>query len=73
MPGDALPSMVYVIKPRPPSPTPVSPTRGPRSGVAVVEDGRVTELGTREELVAERGAYAALWDSWHGLPEPAER
>lgn len=41
--------------------------------VAVVEDGRVTELGTREELVAERGAYAALWDSWHGPPEPAER
>jgi hypothetical protein len=23
--------------------------------------------------VAECGAYAALWDSWHGLPEPAER
>jgi ABC-type multidrug transport system fused ATPase/permease subunit len=34
--------------------------------VAVVEDGRLTELGTHSELVAEAGAYAALWESWHG-------
>ena len=34
--------------------------------VAVVEDGLLTELGTHAELVAHGGAYAALWDSWHG-------
>ncbi|MFI1828842.1 ABC transporter ATP-binding protein [Streptomyces sp. NPDC020412] len=34
--------------------------------VAVMEDGRLTELGTHDELVAAGGAYAALWDSWHG-------
>jgi ABC-type multidrug transport system fused ATPase/permease subunit len=34
--------------------------------VAVVEDGLLIELGTHAELVARRGAYAALWDSWHG-------
>lgn len=34
--------------------------------VAVVEDGRITELGSHDELVAAGGAYAALWDSWHG-------
>lgn len=34
--------------------------------VAVVEDGRVTELGTHDDLVAADGSYAALWRSWHG-------
>ena len=34
--------------------------------VAVVEDGLLNELGTHAELVALRGPYAALWDSWHG-------
>ncbi|WP_328991016.1 ABC transporter ATP-binding protein/permease [Kribbella sp. NBC_01245] len=34
--------------------------------VAVVEDGRITELGSHDELVARNGSYAALWHSWHG-------
>jgi len=34
--------------------------------VAVMEDGRLTELGTHDSLVAAEGAYAALWHSWHG-------
>jgi ABC-type multidrug transport system fused ATPase/permease subunit len=34
--------------------------------VAVVEDGRITELGSHDDLVAHQGSYAALWTSWHG-------
>ncbi|MFC4502913.1 MULTISPECIES: ABC transporter ATP-binding protein [Streptomyces] len=34
--------------------------------IAVVENGRITELGSHAELVSAEGAYAALWRSWHG-------
>jgi ABC-type multidrug transport system fused ATPase/permease subunit len=33
--------------------------------VAVMEDGRITELGSHDELVRADGAYASLWRSWH--------
>jgi ATP-binding cassette, subfamily C, bacterial len=38
--------------------------------VAVMEDGRLTELGPHESLVRADGAYAALWRSWHGERTP---
>ncbi|GIE96051.1 ABC transporter ATP-binding protein [Paractinoplanes rishiriensis] len=38
--------------------------------VAVVEDGRITELGSHDDLVAANGPYAALWRSWHGERVP---
>lgn len=36
--------------------------------VAVVEDGRVSEIGSHDELVAAGGPYAALWASWRDEP-----
>jgi ABC-type multidrug transport system fused ATPase/permease subunit len=32
--------------------------------VAVVDGGRIIEIGSHDELVAQGGAYAALWNSW---------
>jgi len=45
--------------------------------VIVLEDGEIREAGTHRELVQAGGAYAALWDSWHGAarqePAPGSR
>jgi len=32
--------------------------------IAVVIDGRIVELGSHQELVDQRGEYAALWRAW---------
>ncbi len=34
--------------------------------VAVIEDGRITELGSHSELTATDTSYAALWKAWNG-------
>jgi len=36
--------------------------------VAVVEDGRISEIGRHHELVEAGGPYAALWESWTDAP-----
>ncbi|WP_033339162.1 ABC transporter ATP-binding protein [Catenuloplanes japonicus] len=32
--------------------------------IAVVDDGRIAEIGTHDELIAAGGAYARLWKAW---------
>lgn len=34
--------------------------------VAVMDAGRLTELGTHDQLITADGTYATLWRSWHG-------
>jgi ATP-binding cassette subfamily C protein len=34
--------------------------------VAVMEAGRIIEIGSHDALLASDGAYATLWHSWHG-------
>ncbi len=36
--------------------------------VAVLEDGRLVELGTHDELLAAGQSYAKLWNSWTASP-----
>ncbi|TDC37488.1 ABC transporter ATP-binding protein [Micromonospora sp. KC213] len=36
--------------------------------VAVLEGGRITEIGSHHDLLRAGGAYAALWRSWHAEP-----
>ncbi|MDN5724414.1 MAG: ABC transporter ATP-binding protein/permease [Propionibacteriales bacterium] len=41
--------------------------------IAHVADGRITELGSHDELVAAGGRYAALWSAWsRGRRQPDE-
>lgn len=34
--------------------------------IAVLDDGRITEFGPHEELLARNGAYSGLWRAWQG-------
>ncbi len=38
--------------------------------VAVVDSGRVTELGTHQQLLAAQSGYASLWRAWASDSEP---
>ncbi|MGH9298380.1 MAG: ABC transporter ATP-binding protein, partial [Acidimicrobiales bacterium] len=42
--------------------------------IVVVVDGRIVEVGSHAELVAARGRYAEMYETWvsHGSAEPAE-
>jgi len=41
--------------------------------IAVMDAGRITELGAHHELTTANGAYAALWQAWKGNSSEEER
>ncbi|MGC4814523.1 ABC transporter ATP-binding protein [Micromonospora sp. DT228] len=41
--------------------------------VAVLAEGRITEIGSHDDLVAADGAYSALWRSWHSRADERPR
>ncbi len=42
--------------------------------IAVMDQGRIVQVGTHARLVTEDGAYRRLWTRWHdGATEPADR
>ncbi|MCZ7379619.1 ABC transporter ATP-binding protein [Micromonospora sp. WMMC250] len=41
--------------------------------VAVLAGGRITEIGSHDDLVAAGGAYADLWRSWHTAADEHRR
>jgi len=38
--------------------------------IGVVEDGKLTEIGTHDELLARGGHYAELFDTWMTHAQP---
>ena len=38
--------------------------------IAVMQDGRIAELGSHDDLLARNGVYASLWNSWQSAKSP---
>ncbi len=38
--------------------------------IAVIEDGRITEWGSHQDLMIAKGPYSELWRSWRDEPQP---
>jgi ABC-type multidrug transport system fused ATPase/permease subunit len=38
--------------------------------VAVLEEGRIVDLGSHQELRERNGVYARLWEAWSSVADP---
>jgi len=41
--------------------------------IIVLHGGRIVEAGSHDELIAQRGRYAAMWDAFDSVTVPATR
>ena len=40
--------------------------------IAVIDDGRLVELGSHDELVAQNGRYAQMFRTWESQGKPSD-
>ena len=63
-PGTKRATLSSITSPSLALPPPSAATAMKADRIAVVDEGRIVEIGTHDELVARGGYYADMYDTW---------